>query len=157
MSLITHPAPSDVTSRAATGSALPPVPMATPLTRPFWDGCDRQRLMLQRCAACERLRFYPSESCPHCGTVGGDWVEISGRGTLYSWIVVHKSADAYWRKRVPYVSAIVELAEQPRLFMPGLLGVAGSDALRADLPLQVTFTESAPGRWLPLWRPVAAT
>lgn len=133
----------------------PPLPRPTILTKPFWEGCLEDSLRLQKCSKCGRLRFYPAESCPYCGTLGGTWVDATGRGRVYSWIVVHKNPDLYWRTQIPYVSAIIELEDQARLYMPGLITGAAPSAIHADLPVQVWFDEVAPGHKLPRWRVAA--
>jgi uncharacterized OB-fold protein len=138
----------------ATPAAPQPVP--TLLTAPFWQGCNEGRLMLQRCEHCHKLRFYPAESCPFCGTLGGTWVAATGSGTVYSWIVVHKTPDNYWRTRVPYVSAIIELDDQPHLYMPGLLTQVAPDAVRAGMRVQAWFESGGESQALPRWRPAGA-
>lgn len=132
---------------------MPPVPHPTLLSQPFWDGCRNGVLLLQRCDACGRLRFYPAESCPTCGTIGGSWVDTSGRGTLYSWIVVHKNPDRYWRTQIPYISGVVELGDQARLYMPALVTDVGADRVAAGMALQVWFDDVGDGHMLPRWRP----
>lgn len=130
-----------------------PQPAPTLLTKPFWQGCSEGRLLLQRCEHCRQLRFYPAESCPSCGTIGGTWVDATGRGTVYSWITVHKSPDDYWRTRVPYVSVIVELDDQPHLYMPGLLTDVEPEAVRAGMSVKVWFETLDDGQALPRWKP----
>ena len=133
-----------------------PQPKPTVLTQPFWQGCNEGRLLLQQCEHCQRLRFYPAESCPFCGVIGGAWTAVTGRGVVYSWITTHKTPDSYWRTRVPYVSAIVELDDQPHLYMPGLLTSVTPDAVRAGMKVEVWFEPSGPGQALPRWRPAGA-
>lgn len=134
-----------------------PQPVPTSLSKPYWDGCTQGQLRVQRCEHCRKLRFYPAESCPFCGLIGGTWIETSGLGTIYSWIVVRKSPDSYWRTRVPYVSVIVELDDQKHLYIPGLLTDIDPNAVRAGMPVKVWYEPTHDGKALPRWKPVKAS
>ena len=60
------------------------VPVPTPETQPFWDGCAAGELRIQRCADCGRPYFYPRPVCPACASRNVAWFTASGRATLYS-------------------------------------------------------------------------
>ncbi len=98
-----------------------PPPAADLDSAPFWEGARARRLMIQACPACGRLRFPPMPGCPHCGAPGGSWVQVSGAGTVYSWVRVHRTSNARFADLVPYVVATIELA-------PGCRMVARLDA-----------------------------
>lgn len=135
-----------------TGPPEFPLPLPDVLTRHFWDECRQHRLSLQRCDECTRFRFYPTAACPHCASPTYQWEQVSGQGAIYSWIVVRRTHDPYWRHRVPYVCAIVELREQAGLLMPGLLtGVEPSDVC-GGMPVDVVFEDASPAIALPRWR-----
>jgi uncharacterized OB-fold protein len=129
-----------------------PLPVPSPLTQPFWDGCRKHRLSLQRCCDCRKFRFYPTAGCPHCASPDARWETVSGRGAVYSWIVVDRTHDPYWRTRVPYVCAIVELREQKGLFMPGLLVGVDPSEVRAAMAVEIVFEDVTPAVSLPRWR-----
>ena len=95
-----------------------PNPRMTPISAPFWEGCNDGRLMLQRCADadCERYVYYPRACCPHCGGGALDWVEASGRGRVVSWTMVHRPHHAGFGSEAPYVFVAVELAEGPLMY-----------------------------------------
>lgn len=131
-------------------------PTPTLLSAPYWDGCAAGVLRVQRCGNCEKFRFYPTESCPCCGTIGGTWTDMKGTGKVYSWIVVHNSGDAYWSTRVPYVSAIIELDDQQQLYMPGLLTDIDPADVQAGMPVGVWFEQLDSGATLPRWKPIEA-
>lgn len=89
------------------------MPEVTPDTKPFWEGANRGELSMQQCRSCGRYQFYPREHCIHCGTRELDWTVLSGRGIIYSYTVTMRAAnDAF---EAPYVVAIVELDEGPRM------------------------------------------
>jgi len=130
-----------------------PLPRPTLMTQPFWKAAHEHRLIVQRCDQCGKFRFYPSAGCDRCASAAYTWVDMSGRGKVYSWIVVRRSVDAAWQKRLPFVSAIIELAEQPGVLIPGLLTGIEPERVQADLPVEVWFEEVSPEISMPRWRP----
>ncbi len=90
-------------------------PLADADSQFYWDGLRARRLLVQRCAECECHRFPPMPACPSCAAPGGQVVELEPRGTIYSWIVVHRAFAPAFRREVPYAIAVVELAEGCRL------------------------------------------
>ena len=84
-------------------------------TEAFWAGAKEGKLLIKRCLTCERTHFYPRPFCPHCWGYDVEWVEASGRATLYTWSVVRRNDLPPFPERVPYVAAVVDLAEGPRM------------------------------------------
>jgi hypothetical protein len=114
------------------------VPVATPTTRPFWEGTKAGELRLQQCNDCSHHFLYPRIRCPKCGSASTTWVKASGKAKLYSYVINHFPAPG-WEGEVPYVIAMVQLAEGPRM-MSSLVGIPPDPAkLVLDMPLQVTF------------------
>lgn len=107
-------------------------------TRPFWDALRARRFLLRHCNACGRHHFYPRPFCPRCWSPDVHWTDASGRATLYTYSVVHVNDLPPFHERVPYVAAIVELEEGPRV-MTNVEGVA-FDELRIGMPLVVDFS-----------------
>ena len=117
-----------------------PVPEPTPETQPFWDGCARGELMLQRCRDCGKPYFYPRPICPACGSTDVEWFTASGQATLYSYVINHRPARGF-EDDGPYAIAVVELAEGPRM-MTNIVGVPNTpEDLILDMALQVTFEQ----------------
>ena len=129
-----------------------PIPVPTPETRPFWDAARRHELQLQRCRSCGRHVFYPRATCPHCFATDLEWRRVSGRGTLHTFTVVHRGPRSF-SLPTPYVLAIVQLAEGPRL-MTNLVGIAADPAqIRIGMPVEVVFDDVSPDVALPRFRP----
>lgn len=131
-------------------------------TAPFWAAAAEHRLSLPRCDACGRLVWYPSDTCGRCGGTEQTWVDLSGRGTLFSWVVVHQQFLPQYDP--PYVTALVAIDEDPAVRLATrLLGVDPSDpGLRIDEPLEVTFAPltfaGVDGEvTAPFWRPTAGS
>ncbi len=106
-------------------------------TQPFWDAARDGRLLIKRCTACEQFHFYPRPFCPHCWSDAVEWVEASGRATLYTWSVVHRNDLPPFPDRVPYVAAIVDLEEGPRM-MTNVVD-CDFDALQVGMQLEAVF------------------
>ena len=122
-----------------------PYPQPDDVTQPFWDGISEGRLRLQRCGRCGRHVFYPRAVCPHCSSADLEWVDASGRGSLYSFSVVHRAPPGF---EAPYAVALVDLAEGVRM-MAGLVDVA-IDGLEPGQALEVAI-QGDPA--LPYFRP----
>lgn len=118
-------------------------------TRPYWDAAAEGRLLLRCCRACARPHHYPREFCPHCWSEDVDWEPASGRATLYTWSVVHRNDLPPFGERVPYVAAVVDLAEGPRM-MTQVVDVPEDD-LRADMALEVVFRTGEDGVAVPVF------
>lgn len=131
-------------------------PLPTPETRPFWEACARGELRLQRCGRCEAFFFYPRPACPRCGLDDRvTWEAVSGAATLHSYVISHVPAPGY-EEEVPFVVAVVELAEGPRM-LTNIVGVAPEpDSLPLDMALLVDFEARGETR-VPVFRPAGGT
>jgi uncharacterized OB-fold protein len=127
-------------------------PEADDTTRPYWDAAANRRLLIRRCTDCTAPHHYPREFCPHCWSEDVTWERASGRATLYTWSVVHKNDLPPFGSRVPYVAAVVELAEGPRM-MTEVVDCAESD-LRIGMALRAHFRQPDDGGpVVPVFRP----
>jgi uncharacterized OB-fold protein/acyl dehydratase len=138
-------------ARAAAAPRVRPKPAVTHDNRFFWEGVARRELRIQRCNTCQRLQHPPGPMCPGCHGLDLGFVRASGRGTLYSFVVVHHPPVAPFEH--PNLIALVELEEGTRL-VSNLAGVAREE-VRIGMPVEVEFAEVEPGRLLPRFRPVA--
>ncbi|KOG60050.1 Zn-ribbon domain-containing OB-fold protein [Streptomyces flaveolus] len=118
------------------------VPETDALTHPYWEAAARGRLLIRRCGACGRAHHYPREFCPHCWSEEVAWEEASGRATLYTWSAVHRNDLPPFSARVPYLAAVVDLAEGPRMMTE--LVDSPEHGLRDGMPLRVTFRDGFP-------------
>jgi uncharacterized OB-fold protein len=123
-------------------------------TRAFWEGCNAGRFLVRRCNACDAFHFYPRPFCPACWSTDVEWVEASGRARLYTYSVVRANDLPPFPERVPYVAAIVDLEEGPRV-MTNVEGCA-FDELEIGMPLVVDYKPIAPDVTIAVFRPVGA-
>jgi uncharacterized OB-fold protein len=129
-----------------------PLPEATPETREYWEGTRRGELRIQRCTSCGKAYFFPRPFCPFCASKDVEWFTATGRGTLYSYVISHRPAYGF-QDWTPYVIAIVQLEEGPRM-MTNIVGVEPTpENLPIDLPVEVTFEQQNDDITLPLFRP----
>lgn len=82
-------------------------------SRPFWDAAREGRFLVRKCNACGEVHHYPRTFCPACWSSDVEWLEASGRGTIYTWSTVFVNDMAPFDERLPYIAAIVELEEGP--------------------------------------------
>jgi len=91
------------------------LPTIEPESEPYWTALAEGRLLVKQCRACGRHHSYPRPFCPHCWSDEVDWVEVSGEATLYTHSVVYRNDLPPFAPQVPYVAAVVDLDEGPRL------------------------------------------
>lgn len=132
--------------------ASKPLPVPDPESAPFWEAAGRGQLMIQRCNACGTVRFPATTYCPSCRSDDYGWVNASGRGRVFSWIVVrHPVPASAYKNDVPYVVALVTLDEGPRM-VANIIGCA-PDSITADMRVSVSFADAAEGFKIPVFQP----
>jgi uncharacterized OB-fold protein len=80
--------------------------------RPYFEAAHEGRLSMRRCTGCGLLRYPPGPACPWCNALESDWVDVSGRGTIYSYEIVAQAIQPGFQDSVPYPVVLVELDEQ---------------------------------------------
>lgn len=109
-----------------------------PLTAPFFAGAARGELLIPRCETCGEYVWYPQDACPHDqGALA--WTAVSGRGTLFTWAVVQRAFLPAFEDRVPFVTALVALDEDPAVRLCTYIVGTAPDRLVADAPVVATF------------------
>ena len=139
---------------AVTQRVLPaPAPHVLPEVKPFWDATAEGRLVLPRCVECQAIVWYPRPFCPACGSLKVEWVQASGRGTVYSFTVNRRGqADLpAYRDAGVYVLAYVELDEGPRV-MTNIVD-CDPDSVRIGQRVEVVFHDTGQGSALVRFRP----
>ena len=134
----------------AIGRETFPLPnVEDPLTAPFFAGAAAGELRVPRCETCAVYVWYPTERCSTCdGPL--TWVLVSGRGTLFTWAVVTRAFLPAFEAKVPFVTALVALDEDPSVRLCTYIVDSDPSGLTADAPVEVVFRELAfatvPGR-----------
>jgi len=130
---------------------LKPLPEPTDVSRPFWDAAKRHQLMIQRSKQTGKYVFYPRAVSPFAPGDALEWVQVSGRASVYSYTVARRATAPQWSGDEPYVIAIVELEEGPHM-TANILGCPVGD-VRIGMPLQVSFEDVTPEVTLVQFRP----
>lgn len=127
-----------------------PLPTIRDENRPFWEGCREHRLRMQRCDDCGHVRFPISHCCPQCLSEAHHWHDLSGRGTVFAYIVYHQVYDKAFAQDVPYNVALVQLEEGPRMYS-NVVGTP-NDAVKVGDALEVVFDQVTPEVTIPRFR-----
>ena len=120
----------------------------------FLEGCRRGELLIQRCETCGRAQFYPRAYCGGCHGRALAFEPAQGSATVYSFTVVRRAPSEEFADRVPYVVALVELSEGPRL-MSTVVG-AEPEEIEIGMPVELAFEDRGGEAPLPVFRPVEA-
>jgi len=131
-------------------------PFALPETQPYWDAAANGRLVIQRCGDCSKAYFPPAPVCPHCTSRNLVWEEMSGRATLYSFVIT-ASPWPLWEMTAPMSVATVALEEGPRLLSTVVDCAQTPAALKIDMPLIATWRKGGDGPKLLCFSPAGET
>jgi uncharacterized OB-fold protein len=112
----------------------------SPLSQAYWNGAAEGRLVIQKCAACGKLRHYPRLLCDNCYSDAVEWQPASGRGKVHSWTVCHHAFHPGFAAELPYTLVTVDLEEGVRA-----LGRWQGGAFKIGTRVQARF-QLSPGR-----------
>ncbi len=120
-----------------------------PTTYAFWEAAERHELLIQHCTACGAYQFYPRPFCLACNSMALEWKQVNGDATIYSMTTVHVQISPDFNP--PYVAAVVELDEGPRM----LTNIEGGDPKIGDR-VKLAWRERDGLPPLPIWTPAGA-
>lgn len=130
-----------------------PLPIVDVQSEPFWSACKEGRLLIQKCTDCSTPRFPPTHFCANCQSSAYEWIEASGQGKVFSWIIVnHPVPSDVWGDAVPYAVGLIELAEGVRMLSN--IVECEHDEIVGDMPVEVVFEPAGDEFILPKFRPV---
>ena len=131
-----------------------PVPSPQAESDHYWEKAKQGELWLRKCNGCGEAYFYPRDISPCCFSKDTAWVQASGKATLYTYGIVHQAPHPGFADDVPFVTAIVELEEGPRM-ATNIVGVEDPtpDKLQIGMALEVTFEEITDTISLPKFKP----
>jgi uncharacterized protein len=131
-----------------------PAPVANADSLPYWNAARERRLLIRKCSACDALHFMPRHLCPACWSDKLEWVQSKGHGVVHSFTVIRRAPAPAFAALVPYVIALIELDEGPRM-MANVVGEGALD-VRIGARVEVTFEDRGDGAMLPQFTRVAA-
>jgi len=128
-----------------------PLPRPYQDTAPYWEAAKARRFVLQRCKDCGQHQFYPRGVCSHCLSSALEWVDASGKATVYSFTVNHRAPHPGFQGKTPFVLAIVDLAEGPRM-MTNIVD-CDPESVTIGMAVEVCFDDVTDEVTLPKFRP----
>lgn len=131
---------------------LKPIPVSDEASKPFFEGARAHRLMIQRCTTCGTAHWPVQSRCSECLSTDIAWVQASGKGTLYTFALMHQIIHPGFASEVPYNVAEIDLEEGLRVTST-IVGCSHAD-LRIGMPLEVTFADLTDEVSLPKFQPV---
>ena len=120
---------------------------------PFFEAARRRELVVQQCTQCRTLRFPARSICSRCLSREATWIAVSGRGTVFSFAVMHQALHPGFTTEMPYAVVVIELEEGARL-LSNLVDCPLAD-IRIAMPVEVVFVDVGPETTLPKFRPRA--
>ena len=114
-----------------------PLPVMEGLVREFYGRCQKEDLHFQKCTSCDAFRHVPREMCPECNSFEWQWVRSTGRGTVYTWVVVNRALHPAFSRDAPYADVVVEMEEGVRLL--STVVDCPPDELEIGMPVEVTY------------------
>ena len=129
-----------------------PVPKPDAATREYWDAVNNQRLVAQYCDDCKRYQHPPELLCHRCRGSNVQFIPLSGKGTIYSWQVMHDTRVKLMQEYQPLIIAIIESDESSDVLH--LTNLPGSSIGEFEIgdPVEIEFEEIRPGKFIPQFR-----
>ena len=133
--------------------STPLQPVPTPDSEGFWSATADGVLALGWCESCGRYRHPPVECCPTCAGPM-TFKPVSGRGTLFSYIVVHRAIAPGFQDRPGHLIGLVELEDQSGLRLSTQLSGITAETVRIGMPLVAEIVPLRGGDLkVPIFRP----
>ncbi len=100
-----------------------PIPAGDGLDKPFWEGLQKELLLLQRCSVCTGWQWGPEWSCHRCHSFELRYEEVSPVGVIFSYERVWHPVHPALKEQGPYLIVLVVLPQAGEVRMVGnLLG-----------------------------------
>ena len=134
-----------------------PVPIPDAVSAFYWDHAKKGKLAIQGFKGSNILQHPPSPVPEVPGGPGADVgepiaVEVSGRGTLFAFTVLHQPFHPGFVDAVPMIIVLTELDDARGVKILTNIVEADPDELRCGLPMEVVF-EQREEFALPQFRP----
>jgi len=130
-----------------------PLPVPDEESQPFFDAAREGRLLIMRCKSCGAYRYPSRDRCDVCWSTETAWVQASGRGTVYTFGIMHQLYHPGFKEEIPYNVAVVELEEGPRTYT-NLVGIP-NDQIRVGMPVEVVFEKLTDEITIPKFKPAS--
>lgn len=130
-----------------------PPPMADTTTLPWWEAAAEHRLVVQRCSDCGHTRLPPAPVCSECRSDRAEWREVSGRGEVYTYTLVHRPLAM--DQTLPFVIAVIALEDSGGVrMMSNIVGIE-PQSVQIGMQVEVVWEDMSDELSIPRFRPVA--
>lgn len=137
-------------------SQLPPMTYFQLVTdrwsEPYWAATAEHRLEIPRCGDCGRFQMPPAPFCPACQSSEQEWVEVNGKGTIYSFTLITNPPFAEAVDHLPYAPVLVELEDAPGVRIVSAVVDAPLDAIAIGARVELCWQDVADGNAVPRFR-----
>ena len=127
-----------------------PLPIIDEDNAPSWEYAREHQLRMQKCAGCGHIRFPVSLICPRCHALETEWIRLSGKGKVYSYVIYHQAYHPAYKDDIPYAVAIIQLKEGPRM-ESNITGCRMED-IEIGMPVELYFDDVTEDVSLPKFR-----
>jgi uncharacterized protein len=127
------------------------LPSRSSETAPFWDACNRNIFLVQRCRDCGKTQYHYRAICAHCWSSELEDVECTGHGTVWSFSVVRRNRSPVYAEKVPYAVVLVALDEGVSVF-GNLADGEDLDQIEIGRDVTLAFTVAEDGQHIPVFR-----
>jgi len=127
-----------------------PIPAGGNLVGEFWSAAAEGRLLIQHCPSCGARQFYPRLMCATCGAEP-EWEEASGRGVVHTFTIIRQNGAKPFSGELPYVVAMIELPEGPRM-MGNVTGCEPGE-VAVGMAVRAYAVKVEDGLAVPFWEP----
>ncbi len=114
----------------------------------FYKFLTQEKLMASKCDKCGKIHLPPRPICDNCYGQEFTWVEISGKGTLLTYTIIHV-APPQFQAMAPYTVGIVQL--ENNLKLPGMISGVQENSLKIGMRLVIDFRACNVGQAWPKW------
>jgi uncharacterized OB-fold protein len=131
-----------------------PLPAPDNVSETYWKAAADGELLFQECPKCGHRQLYPRALCTVCAA-GPEWRRASGRGEVHTFTIIHQNWAPPFRDLVPYVVAIVQLEEGPR--MMSNITPCDPASIAVGMPVELYTVKVEDGIGIPFWRPAVGS
>ena len=124
-------------------------------TEPFWKATVEHRLVIPRCKSCGTFRMPPGPVCHECQSMELDYVEVSGKGSVYSFTVIRRAMIPALKESIPYIVAVVELPDAGEVRLVTNMIDVDPDEVQIGMPVEVVWDDLDEEVTVPRFRPAS--
>lgn len=126
------------------------LPTISDENRTFWDSCKKRYLAMQKCTNCNHIRYPIGPVCTKCLSDEYVWQKLSGKGTVFNYVIIHQKYNEAWADDLPYNVIMAQLDEGPRMFS-NLIGI-NNDKIEIGMKIEVVFEQATEEIFIPKFR-----